>query len=332
MTAYRKDGKAVADFERENFLRKESGGELWEYFMPMCYKIVGPEGRKVRKKVPLLPGYLFVRAAKEELCEYIATHTYLAFYHPVIRGYGGCIAVPERQMEDFIRVAREYEEDVRYFRPGEADLQEGDRVRVVGGKLDGVEGVLLSVRGKAGGRVVVSIPGLVAVSTWELSPDYLEILSFAPAGRRIYSTFDAFFALCRKALLDLLRSGGADEESRVALRGYVGRLRHLKTGTANQSCMWALLMLMAYAALGCGEEARKALARLRECLPSVRSESQQAYFRVYLYAATGGEADLLEARRLTARPADGKDGGKKRQDLADDLALFEGLYKKGDGR
>ena len=133
-------------------------------------------------------------------------------------------------------------------------------------------------------------------------------------------------------MLDLLRSGGADEESRVALRGYVGRLRHLETGTANQSCMWVLLMLMAYAALGCGEEARKALARLRERLPSVRSESQQAYFRVYLYAATGGEADLLEARRLTARPADGKDVGKKRQALADDLALFEGLYKKGGGR
>ena len=189
-----------ADLEKEADRCRQEGNEGLDYFMPMCYRMVGPEGKKVRKKLPLLPGYVFVHGSIEELEAYMRTHPYLAFYHPVIKEYGGVIAVPDGQMESFMRVAQEYEEDIRYFRPDEIDWEAGDSVRIVGGKLDGVEGMLQCVKGKSGGRVVVSIPGLVAVSTWEISPDYLEILSFAPVGRRLYHNLDVFFSNARTAI------------------------------------------------------------------------------------------------------------------------------------
>ena len=126
LTAYRKDNLALADLEKEADRCRQEGNEGLAYFMPMCYRMVGPEGKKVRKKLPLLPGYVFVHGSIKELEAYMRAHPYLAFYHPVIKEYGGVIAVPDGQMESFMRVAKEYEEDIRYFRP---DGSEYDIVR-----------------------------------------------------------------------------------------------------------------------------------------------------------------------------------------------------------
>ena len=80
LTAYRKDNLALADLEKEADRCRQEGNEGLAYFMPMCYRMVGPEGKKVRKKLPLLPGYVFVHGSIEELEAYMRTHPYLAFY------------------------------------------------------------------------------------------------------------------------------------------------------------------------------------------------------------------------------------------------------------
>ena len=331
MTAYRNYALAAENFERDMCRAREAGRtDGMDYFIPMCYKLVGPEGRKVRKKVPLLPGYVFVRGCYEEICRYMSLHTYLNFYHPVIKSCEGRMVVPDRQMDDFIRVARECEEDIRYYRPEEIDLQAGDRVRVIGGKLDGVEGVLQTVRGKAGGRVVVSIPSLVAVSSWEIRPDYLEILSFAPGGRRMYGLFDAFFAKARKALADRLETGEASEADRAALSGYVARLRHLQTDTPYAACMLSLLMCMAHTVTGDAGRADGERAKLETARSGWGSEERRAYFATYLYACTGDGRYLEEAKTLTGTGVKTVPT-KKRCALAADLSLFERLRTEGKG-
>lgn len=326
LTAYRKDNLALADLEKEADRCRQEGNEGLAYFMPMCYRMVGPEGKKVRKKLPLLPGYVFVHGSIEELEAYMRAHPYLAFYHPVIKEYGGVIAVPDGQMESFMRVAQEYEEDIRYFRPDEIDWEAGDSVRIVGGKLDGVEGMLQCVKGKSGGRVVVSIPGLVAVSTWEISPDYLEILSFAPVGRRLYHNLDVFFSNARTALGEMLRGGVVGEKERAGLSASVRRLQHLSTGTTGTACMLSMSLLMARTVLGNGVAARQDEEGLAELVRGLRNDCQRVQPLVYLYGCTGNPVYRAEARRFMAGLDEKAMRDRKWRDTFADFQIFEKIY------
>ena len=84
--------------------------------------------------------------------------------------------VPDGQMNDFIKVAGSYAEDLVYYSPDELDLKKGTRVRVHGGTFDGVEGTLLKVKGKRNKRVVICIKDVTAISVAEFEPELLEIL------------------------------------------------------------------------------------------------------------------------------------------------------------
>ena len=53
------------------------------------------------------------------------------------------LVVPDEQMQAFIKVANEYESDVKYMNASEVLLIKGSRVRIIGGTFDGVEGILL---------------------------------------------------------------------------------------------------------------------------------------------------------------------------------------------
>ena len=48
--------------------------------------------------------------------------------------------VPDDEMTQFMRIAQAYEHAVPCFSPSEIDLEQGDRVRIVGGQFSGVEG------------------------------------------------------------------------------------------------------------------------------------------------------------------------------------------------
>ena len=53
-------------------------------------------------------------------------------------------------------------------------LREGQRVRVTDGPFKGVEGIVLRIRRSR--RVVIELPGLLAVATNYVDPRFLEIL------------------------------------------------------------------------------------------------------------------------------------------------------------
>lgn len=80
-------------------------------------------------------------------------------------------------MHEFIRVAQKYEEDLTYYKPEEICLTKGIKVRVHGGVFDGVEGTLLKVKGKRSKRIVVTIPGIVAIAAAYIEPELIEIIS-----------------------------------------------------------------------------------------------------------------------------------------------------------
>jgi putative transcriptional regulator upxY-like protein len=86
------------------------------------------------------------------------------------------ITVPDDQMDSFIQIASLYEKDTAYYKPDEIDVRKGTRVCIHGGKLDGVKGVFMRVKGKRNRRVVVMLEGIMGISA-EVHPDLIEVIS-----------------------------------------------------------------------------------------------------------------------------------------------------------
>ena len=75
------------------------------------------------------------------------------------------VIVPDRDMASFIRVAGSKEEKIVYLDPAKLNFKKGDRVRVIGGPMTGLEGVFMQIGGKHEKRVVIQLEGIIAVAT-----------------------------------------------------------------------------------------------------------------------------------------------------------------------
>ena len=85
------------------------------------------------------------------------------------------MTVSEAEMNRFIQAVRSTE-SLQYFMPEEITLlYVGRTIRMVGGSLDGCEGILLTVRASKVKRLLVELPGLLTVGV-EVNPDYIQLI------------------------------------------------------------------------------------------------------------------------------------------------------------
>lgn len=167
MNAYKNEKKAED---------KLSGKDGLEYFIPKCYAVRVYHGVKSKRLVPVIPNLIFVHASRKQITEFKKLYNFLQFVTWKKNTGLEYIIVPDEQMDSFIKIASQYEETTVYYKPEEIDIEKGTRVCIHGGKLDGVKGVFMRVKGKRNRRVVVMLEGVMAVSA-EVHPDLIEIIS-----------------------------------------------------------------------------------------------------------------------------------------------------------
>ena len=94
--------------------------------------------------------------------------------------------VPDKQMADFIKVVR-----TMGSKPVDPniDLRKGDRVRVLTGPFEGVEGVFIRMPNRHEKRVVVQIEGVAAVATQTLNASDVEKLEVKEEKHKIHTSF-----------------------------------------------------------------------------------------------------------------------------------------------
>ncbi len=166
MRAYKSEARA------EELLAAESG---LEFFIPKHYVIRIYHGNKHRKLVPVIPSLVFVHASREKILAFKNRNNFLQFVIWDRNTGNDYLIVPDTQMEDFIKVASNPDEGNLFFRPEEIDLRKGTRVRIHGGRFDGVTGTFMQVKGKRNRRLVVMLDGIMAVAA-EVAPDLVEVL------------------------------------------------------------------------------------------------------------------------------------------------------------
>ena len=149
-----------------------------EHFIPTVRtKIRNEKGLAIGWKTePLIHNYIFIHDSYTNL---LAVKQYKIDYLRFIMGKDdeGMVSVPQyvpdKQMSDFMKVVR-----TMGSKPVDPniDLRKGDRVRVMTGPFEGVEGIYIKMPNRHEKRVVIKIEGIASVATLALNAADVEKL------------------------------------------------------------------------------------------------------------------------------------------------------------
>ena len=128
-----------------------------------------------RRLVPAVGNLCFAYSTRAELEDFIRGYgdtSPVHFYWD--RTANKPLTVPEKAMNDFIAVSSTLDEDLIYITEITSKLREGQTVKVKEGPFKGVEGKVVRIRKSR--RILVELPGMLAVATTYIQPEYLEII------------------------------------------------------------------------------------------------------------------------------------------------------------
>lgn len=144
-----------------------------EYFVPMTRKKVVKDGKTITLTVPAISNLCFVRSTKAWLRD---RFNEMGESHPAHfiwdKHTREPIVVSDKAMTDFMQICKIMSDETLYLKDITAKLHEGQKVRVTEGPFKGIEGTI--VRIKRSRRVVVELPGLLAVATNYIDPRFIE--------------------------------------------------------------------------------------------------------------------------------------------------------------
>ena len=161
-------------YSREMKVKAELDRLEIENFVPMTYKLVCSDNGKLhRELVPAINNLIFVRSTQGRISELKTTNEVLEPLRYMLDHTAGkeheIMTVPDRQMENFMRVASMTDDSVMFLDEKTIVGKEGKRVKIMSGAFEGVEGVIRRV--KRCKRVVVELEGIASVA-----------IAYVPAG------------------------------------------------------------------------------------------------------------------------------------------------------
>jgi len=135
-------------------------------YLPLCSVEHEWSDRQKLVEAPLFPGYVFVKIPQTAQARVPVLQTNGVSSFLGVRGVG--IAIPEQEIKAIQQVLREGIPVERH-----PFLQVGQRVRICGGSLDGMEGLLTGMEGKR--NLVISIKVIsssvaIRISGYEVVP------------------------------------------------------------------------------------------------------------------------------------------------------------------
>ena len=276
-----------AIFKREVKIRDDMRSRGFDCYVPLRYEIIKkPGNKKERKLVPAIHELLFVHSTKSAIQEYKDQLKDKLYFKTIGRkGHRELMVVQDKDMENFMRVTQQVEENLTYYRPDEISFRVGDKIIIHGGVFDGVEGVLVRVPGKRSKQLVVSIPELAAVAV-SLSPEVVELVD-QPVQKStdVEGDIKALFTMASRKLVaapDRVRQEHEYNILVVELKRVLSRLEPHKGYTASREAEIALAVYAATKALEADDTA--AQARLTAAAEALKPTSILR-LRLQLYQA-----------------------------------------------
>ena len=164
--------------ERMFRFKEQLDAEGLENFLPLRYQYDKTEDWDVRQElVPAVHGLIFIRSTRQKLTELKMTRREFEPMHYMTNQLREdenerILTVPDRQMENFMRVASVRDGRVVFLDYTEFIAKPGKRVRITDGDFKGAEGVIKRI--KKSQCVVVQIEGVAAVAITFVPSAWLE--------------------------------------------------------------------------------------------------------------------------------------------------------------
>ena len=167
-------------YQRELQVKQALDEREVENFLPMRYATVEEPDGGHRRQVPAIHNLIFVRSTQQiisDLKRHVESLEPLRYITStsITSGTHSIITVPDKQMDDFIRVASAEDDKVMFLEQSEFIDRDGVKVRVVEGPFAGVEGVIKRI--KRNRRVVVNLQGIAAVALVFVPRCYLQVIN-----------------------------------------------------------------------------------------------------------------------------------------------------------
>lgn len=145
-----------------------------QYFTPMVHRLVVVKGKRIDQEVPFMQDLLFVKDTREHLDLIMESIPKLQYRYKIGVQHTPII-VPTAEMERFI-YAVESSENPKFYALNEVTPEMINRkIRIIGGKLDGYTGTLVTTRGSKVKRLLVELPSLLAASV-EVEAEYIQLV------------------------------------------------------------------------------------------------------------------------------------------------------------
>ena len=138
-----------------------------ENFVPMTYKVMDVNNEELhRELVPAIKNLIFVRSTQERISGLKRSNEVLEPLRYMMDRTASLehaiMTVADREMENFMKVARRTDDSVMFLDNETVVGKEGKRVEIMGGAFEGVTGVIRRV--KHCKRVVVELEGIASVA------------------------------------------------------------------------------------------------------------------------------------------------------------------------
>lgn len=146
------------------------------FFVPLKQCVFVEFGKRVVRYIPYMPDLLFVHKSREELDPIV--HKIELLQYRFVRGgkQFEVMTVSHAAMESFRR-AVEQTDNVEYYTLDEVSPQfYGKQIRIIGGRLNGLTGRLMSKRGSKYKRLLIDLTECNLSAAVQVEPEYIQLV------------------------------------------------------------------------------------------------------------------------------------------------------------
>ena len=249
-----------------------------EFFLPTQNEVRTVRGKQVRVEKPVVFNFVFVNTDYDIIRDFCRVRTDLRLHvmfnriTNVSKEQPKPMVISNHEMEMFKKAIEFYNgQSVPFVKVEEMDFEKGDVVRIIGGRFNGLEGILVSQKGKDGGRVVVHLSNVIAISTLEIEPEYLQILKYGNNSKHFYKHLDSFYP--RLERVQAIPKQSLKAEDLIPIKTFVSRFSQLQTDTINSVAKVQVLLLACYKLLDDKQKEEETTDKLKQIMAKVKSQT-----------------------------------------------------------
>ena len=260
----------------DNLKEKQAASEttgILDFFAPLDVTRLVVNDQLIQQKRFIAGNYIFLKASREDILRLRQEAPFdatLRFLHPDSEPTG-CIYISDEEVQMLRTTVERMDGEVEYFVPTSKELLVGDSVCIIDGKFAGIKGILESVKGHDGGRVIVPIGDILAVKIPKITADEIQLLALATVDNqsgaytsRAYKKVHVLFADSERLLAEKEEKGVLSETSAEEARRLIKRFYQLQLlGKIRFMHAQAICNLL----LALGETESKLFQRFKNMLP-----------------------------------------------------------------